>query len=68
MIDLRPDDHGHLQRLVRAGRHGLRLGDVPTGTAIYLSLLQLAEITTDTPQRVLATPQGAAFSRRQVFA
>lgn len=68
MIAHTPDIEGQLQRLARAGADGLLLGEVPTGTAILLALQGQAAITTERPQRVVITGQGAAFARRSVFA
>ena len=68
MIAYQPDVEGNLRRLAQAGSQGLQLGDVPASAAIMLALVGHAEITTERPQRVIVTSQGAAFARRQVFA
>lgn len=68
MISHSPDLQGALQRLVRAGSAGLLLGDVPTGTAIALSLDGLATISAERPQVVRVTAKGRAFSLRGAYA
>ena len=68
MIDLRDIEHDTLRDLARAGADGLDLGSVGASVAIRLELASLASITKGAPQRVRATAQGVAFSRRSVFA
>lgn len=68
MIHLTPDHHEALRRVVAAGSAGLPLEQVSRAAAITLALCDLAEITKPPGQRVIATRQGAAFARRQVFA
>jgi hypothetical protein len=67
LIDLRQQDAAALRALIAAGRQGARLADVGCSTAIMLSLLGLAQITAEQPQRVVVTQRGEAFSRRTVL-
>lgn len=68
MIDLAHHEHEALRDLVRAGTEGQALADVGLAVALRLQLAGLASIQTTTPQRVHATRQGVAFSRRTAFA
>lgn len=68
MIALTPAEHDALRSLTRAGREGLPIADIGLSVALRLQLAGLASITTTTPQRAIVTGQGAAHSRRGVFA
>lgn len=68
MIDLLATEHEALKRVVSAGPAGLGLEIVTASMAIRLSLDGLVTITTDRPQRAVATSKGAAFLRRCVHA
>lgn len=70
MIALCPENDAKVKRLAAAGSAGVPLAEVGAALAISLALEGFARITpaADGPQRVIATAQGEAFSRRQAFA
>jgi hypothetical protein len=68
MIQLRPDQEEMLAQVRRAGDEGVDLRTVGTATAISFALEGLASITPPPNQRVVITQQGAAYSRRGVYA
>ncbi len=68
MIDLREQEHLALRLLVNAGAGGIALAEIGLENAMRLQLAGFASIQTVTPQNVVATEAGAAFSRRTAFA
>jgi hypothetical protein len=67
VIDLGAQDEV-MRQVARAGEDGLPIGDVGITLAIRLGLAGLARITKGDRQRVVATQQGRAYGRRQVWA
>lgn len=68
MIQLTADQEQILAQLRRVDAEGLALAEVGKATAISFRLEGLATITAGPDQRVVITQQGAAYSRRSVYA